>query len=144
MVQKIHLLVQTACYFATKPDIKLPSILIIVSIAKFIKTMEFEKWLAIRASVGGVGGVLAWVTCQRGWHAYVGDVLVWVWRGWRAYVAGVLAWVTWVACLRGWCASVLTLVACQRGWRANVVCVVGVLARVIWVVYVYVFKCALF
>ena len=24
---------------------------------------EFEKWRAIRASVGGVGGVLAWVTC---------------------------------------------------------------------------------
>ena len=25
--------------------------------------LEFEKWRAIRASVGGVGGVLAWVTC---------------------------------------------------------------------------------
>ena len=24
---------------------------------------EFEKWRAIRASVGGVGGVLAWVAC---------------------------------------------------------------------------------
>ena len=33
---------------------------------------EFEKWRAIRASVGGVGGVLAWVTCC------VGGVLAWV------------------------------------------------------------------
>ena len=24
---------------------------------------EFEKWLAIRASVSGVGGVIAWVAC---------------------------------------------------------------------------------
>ena len=24
--------------------------------------LQFEKWCAIRASVGGVGGVLAWVT----------------------------------------------------------------------------------
>ena len=24
---------------------------------------EFEKWHAIRASVGGVGSVLAWVAC---------------------------------------------------------------------------------
>ena len=24
---------------------------------------EFEKWLAIRASVGGGDGVLAWVAC---------------------------------------------------------------------------------
>ena len=24
---------------------------------------DFEKWLAFRASVGGVGGVLAWVAC---------------------------------------------------------------------------------
>ena len=38
---------------------------------------EFEKWRAIRACVGGVGGVLA---CLRGWHASVGDV------------DGVLAW----------------------------------------------------
>ena len=36
---------------------------------------EFEKWHAIRASVGGVGGVLAWVACMRGWRASVGAVL---------------------------------------------------------------------
>ena len=47
---------------------------------------EFEKRRAIRASVGGAGGVLASVTCQRGWH------------GWRTCVDGVLAWVEWVAC----------------------------------------------
>ena len=38
-----------------------------------------------RASVGGVGGVLAgvvWVACLRGWRANEG------------YVIGVLAWVT--------------------------------------------------
>ena len=27
------------------------------------------------------------------------------WRGWHACVGGMLAWVTWVACLRRWCAS---------------------------------------
>ena len=44
---------------------------------------EFEKWRAIRASVGGVGDVQAWVLwveCLRGWHASVGDV------------GGVLTW----------------------------------------------------
>ena len=50
----------------------------------FVK--EFEKWRAIRASVGGVGGMPAWG--GRGWRACVGD--------------GVLACVgavpTWVAC----------------------------------------------
>ena len=35
----------------------------------------------------GMGDVLAWMTCCRGWHACVDDVL---------------AWVTWVACLRRW------------------------------------------
>ena len=37
-----------------------------------------EKWRAIRASMGGVGGVLAWVACLRGycrWRACVGGVL---------------------------------------------------------------------
>ena len=45
---------------------------------------EFEKWRAIRASVGGVDDVLAWVAwvaCLRGW------------RGWHANVGGELAWV---------------------------------------------------
>ena len=36
--------------------------------------MELEKWRAIRASVAGVAGVLAWVACLRGWHASVGGV----------------------------------------------------------------------
>ena len=46
--------------------------------------MEFEKWRTIRASVGDVSGVLAWVAwleCLRGWHTGVGgvgSVLVWV------------------------------------------------------------------
>ena len=35
---------------------------------------EFEKLRAIRASVGGVGNVLVWVTYLRGWHASVGSV----------------------------------------------------------------------
>ena len=25
--------------------------------------LEFEKWRGLRASVGGAGGVLVWVTC---------------------------------------------------------------------------------
>ena len=36
--------------------------------------MEFEKWHAIPASMGGVGGVLAWVAwmaCLHGWRASV-------------------------------------------------------------------------
>ena len=41
---------------------------------------EFEKWCAIRASVSGVSGVLAWVACLHGWG------------GWRA------SEVTWLAC----------------------------------------------
>ena len=48
-------------------------------------------------------------------------------------VGGELAWVTWVACLRGWRASMggmLTWAACLHGWRANVSYVVGVLAWV--------------
>ena len=42
---------------------------------------------------------------------------------WRAIV---LAWLEWVACFRGWRASVggvayvLAWVACLRGWRASV------------------------
>ena len=35
---------------------------------------EFEKWRAIRASVGGVRGVLTWmvwVTCLRRWDAII-------------------------------------------------------------------------
>ena len=51
------------------------------SFIDLIITKEFEKWHAIRASVGGVGGVLACVACLRGWHASVGVVV------------GVLAWV---------------------------------------------------
>ena len=42
---------------------------------------EFEKWRAVRGSVGGVLAWVAWVACLRGWHASVGDV------------GGVLAWV---------------------------------------------------
>ena len=41
---------------------------------------KFEKRRAIRASVGGVGGVLAWVMCQRVWHgqhACVGRYTYW-------------------------------------------------------------------
>ena len=37
----------------------------------------------VRASVGDVGGVLAWVTCYRGWCAGVGEVV------------GVVAWVSY-------------------------------------------------
>ena len=40
--------------------------------------LEFEKWRAIRASVGGVGGVLAWVTRFHGWRTSVGGMLAWV------------------------------------------------------------------
>ena len=43
--------------------------------------IEFEKWRAIRASVGGVGGVLAWVACLEGWCASVGGM------------GGLLSWV---------------------------------------------------
>ena len=32
---------------------------------QFLK-IEFEKWRAIRTSVGDVGGVLAWLACLRG------------------------------------------------------------------------------
>ena len=62
---------------------------------------EFEKWRAIRASVGGVGGALTWVTwveCLRGWHGNEGDVvgvLAWV-RGWCASVGGLLKWIALV------------------------------------------------
>ena len=41
--------------------------------------IEFEKWRAISISVGGVGGVLAWMVCLCGW------------RGWCACVGGVFA-----------------------------------------------------
>ena len=33
------------------------------SSSKIYEMNELKKWRAIRASVGGVGGVLAWVTC---------------------------------------------------------------------------------
>ena len=42
---------------------------------KWFYENEYEKWRAIRASVGGV---LAWVACLRGWRPSVGGVLVWV------------------------------------------------------------------
>ena len=45
---------------------------------------KFKTWLAIRASVCGVGGVLIWVTCLRMWRACVGGVP-------RVGVGGVLA-----------------------------------------------------
>ena len=39
--------------------------------------LEFEKWRGIHASLGGVGGMLAWVewvTSLRGWHASMDGV----------------------------------------------------------------------
>ena len=57
-------------------SISIPSSSSVTAVSQFF---EFEKWRAIRASVGGVH---VW------WHASVGDV------------GGMLAWVTWVACLR--------------------------------------------
>ena len=36
-----------------------------------MKKLEFEKWRAIRAGVGGVGDVLAWVMYLRRWRASV-------------------------------------------------------------------------
>ena len=56
---------------------------------------DFEKWCAFRASVGGVGGVLAWVACYRVWCACVG---------------GMLELVASVVCLHGWLASVCSVV----------------------------------
>ena len=53
------------------------------------KKVELDKWRPIRATVGGVGVVLAWVTCKRGCRG---------WRGWRASVdkvIGVLALVAY-------------------------------------------------
>ena len=53
---------------------------------------EFEKWRAIRGSVGGVDNVVAWVAwvmCLHGWCTSV------------AGMCDVLAWVAWVACLHG-------------------------------------------
>ena len=44
---------------------------------------EFEKWHAIRASMGGVVGVLEWVVCSHEWRANLG------------YVVAMLAWVLW-------------------------------------------------
>ena len=35
----------------------------VIQRVKFSDVLEFEKWRAIRASVGGAGGVLAWVAC---------------------------------------------------------------------------------
>ena len=45
--------------------------------------------------MGGVGSVLAWVTCYRGLH------------GWCACARSVLARLTWVVCLREWCTNVV-------------------------------------
>ena len=70
---------------------------------------KFKKWRAICASVGGVGGVRAWVvlvTCLCGWCASMGGMLAWVgcfrmqceWGGWCANVVGVSVVLTWVAC----------------------------------------------
>ena len=36
-----------------------------------------------------MGGVLAWVICQREWRACVGNMLAWM-LGWRANVDGML------------------------------------------------------
>ena len=72
---------------------------------------EFEKWRTIRASVSGMGGVLAWVACQHEWRAYVGGM------------GSVLAWAVWVVCLHGYRASVggvgdvLVWMASQHGQR---------------------------
>ena len=67
---------------------------------KSCEFVEFEKWRAIHASVGGV------LACE--WRASVGDVggmLAWVaWVEcfmWRVSVSGVLAYVAWMECLRG-------------------------------------------
>ena len=76
---------------------------------KYSHQNEFEKWCAIRASVGGVGGVLAWVASQRTCVGGVSGVLAWVacQRGWRAnlgYVddmVGAPAWVRWLMCQCG-------------------------------------------
>ena len=47
-------------------------------VEKILHLFEFEKWRTIRASVGGVGSVLAWVAwmaCLRVWCASVGGVV---------------------------------------------------------------------
>ena len=54
--------------------------------------------------MGGVGGMLAWVACLRGWRVSIGDMLTCV---------------TWVACLRG-----------LRGCRATVGDLGGLCLRV--------------
>ena len=69
-------------------------------------TKGIVKWRAIRASVGDVGGVLAWVA----WLACLCRCRVNV-----GYVVGVLTCVTW------WCTSVGKMV--------------GVLVWVAWVAY---------
>ena len=61
-------------------------------------------------------------------------VLAWVacLRGWRASVRGVGGVLAWVTCQRGWCAcvgGVLARVVCLRGWRASVLAWVVWLAR---------------
>ena len=35
---------------------------------------SFRGWRTSVGSVGGVGGVIAWVACLRGWRASVGEV----------------------------------------------------------------------
>ena len=47
------------------------------------------------ASVGALGGVLAWVACSRGWRACVGG-----WCSSVGDVGSVLAWVMWLVCQR--------------------------------------------
>ena len=49
----------SACSLDTKQYYQDLSISFLLEPLKY----EFEKWRAIRASVGGVGGVLAWVAC---------------------------------------------------------------------------------
>lgn len=73
----------------------------------FLLYHEFEKWCSIRARVGGVSGVLAWLTCQRGWPVWVYDVLqlvalVTYFHEQRIVVDvvdSVLLWVEWVVSL---------------------------------------------
>ena len=74
--------------------------------------IEFEKWLAIPASVGGVLARVARMACFRGWCASVGGV------------GGVLAWVAWEACLCGWRASV-GRVGRVLAWVVRMACFVG-------------------
>ena len=68
------------------------------NLAEMSLRKEFEKWRAIRAGVlAWVAWVAWWVACSRGWRASVGgvgSVLAW----WRASVGGVGGVLAWVAC----------------------------------------------